>query len=450
LALIELDLTAQPDHPPTSIPPVRRYRTPGLVLALLLLLVLGGAAAPGALHWSYLGAVPAPPLQESPFQLGGDQLFTVGGGGDGRTVTAWTLAKPPVRRWSLPFPARAPGPSEVAFGDVRVRRAGDIVLLTDGPRTTAVDDRSGAVRWQANVVVRPLPGDRIGLVQEPQFRPGTEYDQDSIAAGEVFFSATGVPHSEPPIRTDLRGVDLRTGDTVWSGEAAGAVATYLDAAGVLVLESNRLTLRAIDTGAVLRTTTLSRLDGQDPDSGRPVGDVMLVSYGTGDSAKRRLVGYSMRTFRQLWQVPEARVLTNPGVCLGLVCADDGSGEAVLDPLTGRARWHAAGLDLVRRGASVLESGTGTTDAVRLADVRNGDERLPLTGWHADLNATADAPAVIRRTDESGASVFALADDDPVVLRSLGATHGPVADCAVDDRFVVCRATAVLQVFEFRR
>jgi outer membrane protein assembly factor BamB len=449
LALIELDLAAPPARPPASVPPVHQYRTSGLILSVVLLLALGGAAAPDALRWRYVGAVPSAAIPESPFQLDDDWVYTAGGSGVRRTVSAWQLAQPPVKRWSVVFPARLVGPDQVVYGDVRAQRVDDTVLITDGPDSTAVDAATGAVKWHLDIGVHPMPGGRAGLVEDPQFRPYTVYDQDGGAPGEIFFSATGVPHDEPPVKTDLRGVDLRTGATRWSAEAAGSIAAFDAAEGLVVLEAGRLTLRSAETGAVLRTAALPRIEGQAPESGRLAGDLVLISYGASDSTSRRLVAYSVRSFQPVWQVPEARVLTDPGVCIEVVCADDKAGVSVLDPATGRTLWHAPGLNLIRFGGDVLEAGTGTTDPVRLADPRNGDERLRLTGWHNDLSLADDAPLVLRRSDDVRASTFAVIDDGPVQLVPLGTSHGPVADCAANDRFVVCRGTGSLQVFAYR-
>jgi outer membrane protein assembly factor BamB len=449
LALIELDLTAQPGPAATSLPPARRYRTAGLVLAVALTFVLGGAAAPDAPRWQFLGTIGSPPIPESPFQLDGDRVYTAGGLGDDRTVSAWSLAKPPVKLWSVRVPARQIGPDQVAYGDVRARTAGDVVLITDGPQTTAVDARTGATEWHTAVGVHPLGGDRFGLVQDPKFRPGTDYNQAGGAPGDLYFSATGVPHDEPPVETQLRGVDLRTGATAWSASAPGSVVFFDDPSGVVVLASDRLTLLSATTGAVLRSTALPVLAGQKPRSGRLVGDLVLISYGEDRGDARSLVAYSVRTFQQLWRVPQAKELVDPGVCTGLVCADAPSGVSVLDPATGRALWHAPGLDLVRLGADVLEQDTGTSDAVRVADPVNGNDKLWVKGWHSDIAMADDSPLLLRRTDESRASVFALVEDDPVALRPLGETHGAVGDCATDSSFVVCRGTGVLQVFSYR-
>jgi outer membrane protein assembly factor BamB len=449
LALIELDLTAQPGPAPTSIPPARRYRTAGLVLAVVLVLALGGAAAPDALRWSYLGTIPSSPIPESPFQLDGDRVYTASGLGNARAVSAWTVAKPPVRLWSVRFPARELGPDQVAYGDVRAKRAGDVVLITDGPDTTAVDPGTGATKWHLSIGVHPLPGGRVGLVQDPKFRAGTEYDQSGGAPGELYFSATGVPHDEPPVRTELRGVDLRTGATVWTAEPPGSVVAFDDPDGVLVLASDRLTLHAAATGAVLRETMLAPLDGQKPEAGRLVGDLVLVSYGADDSKTRNLVAYSTRTLKPVWQVPEARVLTDPALCLDVVCADDKNGASVLDPATGRVLWHTPGLDLMRYGDDVMEWDSAGSDPLRLADARNGDELLRLTGWHNDLAMSDDSPLMLRRTDSSQASVFAVVTGDPARLRPLGVTHGAVSACATDARFVICRSAGALQAFAYR-
>lgn len=449
MALIELDLTAQPGPAPTSIPPARRYRTAGLVLALALIFVLGGAAPPDALRWRFLGTIASPPIPESPFQLDGDRVYAAGGLGNNRTVSAWNLAKPPVKLWSVSVPAREIGPDQVAYGDVRARTAGDVVMITDGPETTVVDARTGAAKWHADIGVHPLTGDRFGLVQDPKFRPGTDYNQAGGAPGDIYFSATGVPHDEPPVTTEFRGVDLDTGATAWTATAPGSVVFFDDPSGVVVLASNRLTLLSSATGAVLRDTALPALDGQVPQSGRMVGDLVLVSYGSDHGDGRSVVAYSVRTFQKLWQVPQAKDLADPGVCTDLVCADDRSGVSVLDPATGRTLWHAPGSDLVRFGADVLEEDTGTSDALRVSDPLNGDQELSLKGWFSDITAADGGPLLLRRTDESRTSLFALVQDSPVALRPLGSAHGVVSDCAADSSFVVCRGIGVLQVFSYR-
>lgn len=450
MALIELDLAAPPGQPLGSAPPAQRYRLTGLLLAAVLVVALGGGAPPGTLRWRYLGGVPSPGGPESAFRLDGDRAYTVAGAGSDRVVTAWALAQPPRKLWAVPFPARVVGPDQVTFGDVRASRAGDVVLLSDGPATTAVDAGTGAERWRSPDQVQPLAGDRIGLVQEPEFRAGTLYDQNSGAPGPLYFSASGEPHTEPPVRTDVRGLDLRTGAGVWSAALPGSVNLFTGA-GLVILSSDRLTLRSPDTGAVLRETPLPTIAGQAPYAGQLVGDIVLVIYGNDDSDQRRVVAYSADTLRRQWEQPEAKLLINPGSCAGVICAYDGAGRAVLDPATGRKLWRAPDdLDLYRRGADVLESTGGNPAApVRLVSPVSGDRRLDFAGWRSDVSASADLPVVLRRTLDSGASAFGVIAEHPSAIQVLGATRGPVSDCSADDRFVVCRAAGGLQVFSYR-
>jgi outer membrane protein assembly factor BamB len=449
LALIELDLTAQPGPAPTSIPATRRYRTPGLILALVLIFALGGAAAPDGLRWRFLGAIPSPPIPESPFQIDGDRVYVAGGAGNDRTVSAWNLAKPPAKLWSVTVPAREAGPDQVVYGDVHAQRAGGVVLITDGPGTTAVDPGTGRALWQTDIAVRPLTGHAIGLVQDPQFRPGTEYDQDGGAPGPLYFSATGVPHDQPPIRTDLRGVDLNSGKTAWSAQAPGSILAFDGPAGVVVLDSGELTLRSAATGTVLLRAALPPINGQQPSSGQLTGGLVLVDYGDEDSDARSLVAYSARTLQKVWQVPEPRLLIDPVTCRDVVCADDKSGAAVLDPATGRPLWETGGLDLVRFGDQALEWNSATGNPARLVDARNGDPLLSLADWQYDIDLSDDSPLLVRRLAAARTSLIAVAGGTPARLTVLGVTHDPVSDCAADAGYVVCRAAGELQVYAYR-
>jgi hypothetical protein len=449
LTLIELDRAASPSPPASHAPPAERYRIAGLLLAALLLLASGGAAPPGRLHWRHLGGLPAPGAPEAAPQLDGDRTYTVSRAGGQWTVGAWQLAEPPSRLWTAHFPARDVGPDQVAFGDVRVRRAGPVVLLSDGPATTVVDARTGALRWDSPIPVQPLAGDHLGLVQDTQFRAGTRYDQESGDPGPLYFSAAGEPHTEPPITTEVRAVDLRTGTTVWSASLPGSVEVF-PGAGLLVLAADRLSRRSPDTGAVLGETPLPVIGGQRPSFGQLVGDVLLVAYGEVDSGNRRLVGYAADTLRRLWTRPEARALVSPGRCDGVVCLDTPSGRTVLDPATGRPLWSVpAGVDLTRHGPGLVEVGGSPDPAMRLVDPVTGVERLDLAGWRGEVPGSGGEPVLVRRPVGSGASTFAAAGGDPATLRVLGTTRGPVGDCSADEQFVVCQAAGELQVFAYR-
>jgi outer membrane protein assembly factor BamB len=447
VALIELDRTARPDQTPSSLPPTRRYRATGLIVAIVLALAAGGAASPGPPLWRYLGAVPVNLGAESPFQLDGARLYTSTGLDAGRTVTAWDLtAAPPARLWSTSFPAHVLGPDEVAFGAVSVTGAGDVVLLSDGPQVTAVDAGTGARRWQEPISVRPLGGDRIGLEQDPQFRAGTLYDDDSGQPGSVYISATGEPHSEPPVSTRLRGIDLRTGQATWSVSEPGSVQVLTIGAGLLVLGSDRLVLRSPRTGQVLRRVTLTAINGHPPASGEVDGDAVVVTYGSDELSARALVAYDAGSLRERWRRAETPQQERVGSCTGVICADAPGGREVLDRATGRTLWQVpATMDLDRYGTDVVE--TLVDEPLRVVDPVNGDPRLRLTT--AAVTKPGDGPLLLRRALDNGRAAFDLVQDDPAAVRPLGETRTAVSTCSAGDNYVVCQAAGEVQAYAYR-
>jgi outer membrane protein assembly factor BamB len=449
VALIELELTAQPQPALSSPPPAYRYRLPGLLIAAVLLLALGGAAPPAALLWRHLGRVPAPGGSESPFQLTGGRGYTVAAGGAQRVATAWALDEPPRRLWTTSFPARVVGPDEVAFGGVGATQAGHVVLLSDGPATTVVDAATGKRRWGSPVQVTPLSGDRIGIEQYQTFRPGTVYDQDSGEPGLLYFSSTGEPHVEPPLSTEVRGVDLATGATVWSVPVAGSVNVFAVPGGVLVLASDRLERLAVDTGAITRTVMLPKIGGSGPDGGSIAGGMVVVGYGNSAFAGLE-VAYTADTLQRRWQRDVPEVLLDPPNCGTVLCSGPRAALDVIDPATGRVAWRVpADVDLVDHGSSVLEVDTGSGAPVRLVDAATGRTRIDLAGWRAEIGGGPGEPIVLRRPEAAGSSAFGvvLAGRDRVQM--LGESGGAVSDCAADRAHVVCRGAGGLQVWAYR-
>jgi outer membrane protein assembly factor BamB len=449
LALIELDLAAPPDPRLGSRPPVHHYRLTGLVLAAVLLLTLGGAAAGGQIRWRYLGAVLPPGGAESQFRLVGDRVYTMASAGGQRIASAWQAGTPPRRLWTVRFPARVAAPAAVGYGGLDSRPAGDVVLLSDGPQTTAVDATTGASRWYSAVGVTPLPGGRIGLTQNQVFRPGTTYDQDSGAPGPLYFSATGEPHTEPPVRTEIDGVDLRTGKRVWTASAPGSINVFTapgDTPAVLVLASDRLELLDGKTGAVRRSLPLPRIGAEGPAGGTVTDGLLVVRYGD-YSVDGPEVGYAADSLDKRWQRPVAAVLLDPPSCGDLLCAGPRTALDVLDPATGRALWRAPDqVDLGEQSGEVLERVADTGAPLRLVDRATGATRVDLSGWAAALTADGDQPLVLRRGLPDGKSAFGVLRRDRVQM--LGASTGPVSDCAADRSHVICRGHAGLEVWAF--
>jgi hypothetical protein len=452
VAVIELDLTAQADQPLSSPPPADRYRLPGLLLAAVLAFALGGAAPAVPTMWRILGTVPAAASSDIPFQLTGGHVYTVSGQGHDRVATAWTMESPPRPQWTTRFASRLTGPDEVSFGGLRARRVGDAVLFYDGPMTTALDARTGAVRWASPVQATPLGGGRIGVTQTQVFRAGTVYDQDSGEPGLLYFSSTGEPHVEPPVRSEVHGIDLRTGTTLWTVALRGSVNVFAapgPAAAVLVVVSDRIERIAGDTGAVDRTVRLPRIGGVGPASGSLADGLLLVRYGDFSSAGHE-VAYTADTLDRRWERAVPEVLLDPPSCGTVLCSGPRAALDVIDPATGRPGWRAPeDVDLVRHEGYVIELDTETGAPVRLADPATGAVRLALPGWTAEISGSADQPLVLRRPGAAGRSVFGvvLADRDRVQL--LGESDGPLSDCTSDQAYVVCRGVGGLRIWAYR-
>ena len=452
MALIELDRTAQPEAQALSAPPAYRYRLPGLLLAAVLLLVCGGASTGAPAQWRYLGALPLPGNSETQSRLVGDRVYTISSVGVRRTAGAWQVGKPPRRLWTANVPVRVSGPEAVGYGGVDAKQAGDLVLLSDGPATTVADARTGAIRWRSPVAVTPLPGGRIGLVQNQVFRAGTAYDQDSGAPGPLYFSGTGEPHTEPPVRTDISGVDLATGATRWTASAPGSINVFTapgDAPAVLVLASDRLERLDGETGAVRHDIQLPEIGGAGPAGGEITDGLLVVRYGD-YAPDGQEVGYAADSLAKRWQRPVTEVLLDPPGCGDLLCAGPRGALDVLDPATGRAAWRApAGVDLGERNGYVLERDADGGKPLRLVERATGATRVELTGWDAVLSPDSvaeDQPLVLRRGLPGGKSAFGAVLNDRV--RPLGVSAGPVSGCLADRGYLICRGGAGLEIWAY--
>lgn len=451
MAVIELDLTAQPDQPLSARPPASRYRLPGLLLAAVLAIAIGGAAPARPTLFRLLGTIPAPAGTDTPFRLGGGRLYVVTSSGTDRLTSAYAPQRPPRRLWTARFPAWVPGPDAVPVGGVQARQVRDVVLVYDGPATTALDARTGKIRWNSEVTVTPLAGGRIGVQHTQVFRPGTLYDQDSGRPGLLYFSSTGEPHVEPPVRTELHGIDLASGRTIWTAALPGSVNIF-EAPGavpaVLVLASDRLERLAGDTGAIVRQVALPRVGGATPAAGELIGDLVVVDYGD-----YTLIGhesaFAAGTLDRRWERTRPDMQLDPHTCSGVLCSGPRATLEVLDPATGQAAWRTrGGVDLARRGGYVMELDTETGLPQRLVDPATGTLRVPLAGWGTEISGDDAGPLVLRKPEPEGRSVFGvvLADRDRVQL--LGQTSGALSDCTADRALVVCRGDDRLRVWAY--
>ncbi|MFF0376023.1 outer membrane protein assembly factor BamB family protein [Actinoplanes missouriensis] len=454
MTLIDLDRVPEPGPAAGLRPPPRRYRHAGLLLAAVLLITLGGAAPGAAVRWRYLGLAGPMDVVEMPLRLAGGNAYTASSRGIARELTAWRLDPEPERLWTSAVPIGAE--YEVGsglFGGVTIQQAADSVLVSEGYTTTAMDVATGRIRWTMTNSLTLLDSGGTGVVVERVFRPGTEYDQASGDPGALYFSATGVPHTEPPLRTEVRGVDLVTGKTLWTAAPGGSVTVDPvpgTPAAVLITSSQRLTLLAGATGETLAEAALPERDGSGPSSGAVAGQVALVGYETAGVQ----AGYDVRTLRRLW---EHRVPRTPGeipVCLGVICSGPLREQSVLDPATGEPVWPVtAEIDLEMRAGAVLETQTHTDVPVRLADPLTGRTVADLTGWDMVVaQAPGSSPGealVLRRDHDAGRSLFGVVLPGHAEVRVLGAAETASAECAADERHVVCRDEHGLGVWAYR-
>ncbi|MEV6346169.1 PQQ-binding-like beta-propeller repeat protein [Actinoplanes sp. NPDC051851] len=451
MTLIELDRETPLEVELGRRPPLAHHRRTGLLLAVALLAVLGGGVPATGMCWRLLGVITTEEFPDGQVQMTGGQIYTVDTTDDEPVVTAWAPGDGLTRLWSDRVPVAMAGDDNIApVNSVSVRQSGEVVLLTAGFTTTAVDAATGRTRWTSPISVTVLAGNTTGVTVERVFRPGTEYDQDSGDPGPLYFTATGEPHTEAPIRTEVRGIDLASGGTLWTATPGGSVNVDMVAgepAAVLITASSRLTLRDLRTGAELRAAGLPKLDGKGPSSGTLLGDVALVRYE--DAAGQ--IAYDARTLTRLWRGGSAdAVPADPVDCENLLCDGAHGDVRVLDPRTGRTRWRVQeDVDLTARAGYVLETDAASGEPVRLADVRTGVVRADLTGWTGDVPGTADQPLLLWRAGKAGTRIFAVVTPGHPEIQRLGTAAKGLDDCDSDGNFVLCRSATGLRVWAYR-
>jgi hypothetical protein len=443
VALIELS----GDHPaaaPAPRPPAYRYRRSGLVLAAVLVLGLAGAVPAAALLWRRTGLVPLPAAAE--FQVAGGRLYTLEVAGGRRITSAWTMH--PLRRlWRITTTAEQVA-GGLLQGGSSVQAVGSYVLLRTGQSTTVLDAGTGAVRWTSSLPLVPL-SDTVAMVQQEQFRAGTQYDESSGAPGALFFSSAGLPHTEPPQRTDLTGVDLATGGTRWRATFPGSIYPAKvrgRADAVVVVTAGRLWLRSATTGAALRTRDLPAADGSS--WGEVVGDLLLVRRAAKD-AGTVVTAYAMDTLEPRWQRPEADDEANSATCSGLACEKAHRDLLVLDPGTGVPRWRTDGsVDLRRAAGYALEVQSGQSRPLRAVDPASGTPQVDLSAWQSLAAGPDTAPLVLSRREAGRGTAFGVLLPGGRAVHRLGVSSTPVTDCVADFRFVACRAARGVEVWTY--
>jgi outer membrane protein assembly factor BamB len=430
VALIELS----PEHPAppeaAAPPPAYYYRRAGFVLAVLLVLTLGGAAPVHSVLFARIGSVPVP--DGGDYQLVNGILYTMDLGGDPRVLTAWQPA--PVRRlWS--HTAAAGGePFYVTAATA------DITVLRSGNGVTVLDARTGAVRWVPPVGVVPV-SDRTGYVEREIFRPGTEYDADSGDPGELYGTMNGVLHTEPAVRTELQGVDLLTGAKVWSLAYPGSVFTTLARSTldtIVVLTADKLLVVDSATGAVLRQRPIPRIGGVTATEGEVAGDTVLVHYGVFGMGGQ-VVAYGLGDLEERWRQVQPDPAGNSAFCSGLICSPSGDELSVLDPATGAERWRVGdNTDVLAAGPGTVLQAQGRLRPLRITDAVTGRTRLELGSWNYYFAGQDDDSFVLSRANPRHTTEFGLLRPGATAVQPIGVLPGIAGQCAPNPGLLACR------------
>jgi outer membrane protein assembly factor BamB len=448
VALIELDLyaPAEPERAAAGHAPLGRGRYVRVATLLILLLALVAAEPSRSVLWRHVGLAPIT-APDGTYQLVDGRLFTFDWSADRVVTTAWTLE--PLRRlWSHTAAATSDNDGMTpSFGWAVDTAAGDNVVLQSFARSTVVDARTGTVRWSSPGPLTPVAGGRVGLRYDQEFRPGTEYDQSVGAVGPLYASTSGVFHTEPPARTTLHALDMRTGRQLWQTAFSGAVIATDGRTGpgvIVVVAADRLSVLAAGTGAVVRERRLPGPPPVDVTFGDADDRVVLLRHNARQGGT--VTAYSMDTLEPLWRrsaTPEG----SPSFCAGMLCANDGGGVDVLDPATGLPRWRTATGALFGRDRAMIELADRENRPLAVRDPATGAVQVDLDGWTWIAYGRDDTPLLLGRLD-GPATLFGVLPPGRRAIQPLGYSPTPVANCESDARYVACRLLGGVELWAY--
>ena len=440
MALIELSLDPPAAPGTVAPPPAAYYRRTGLLLSVLLLFTLGGAAPVRPALWQRVGGVPLP--EAGDFQLIGGTLFTLDLDAEPRVLTAWRTD--PVRPlWTYPSTS-VEDPFFVSAATP------DVVVVRSGRTSTVLDARTGVLRWTPSVAVQPVD-DSVAFVEEEIFEPGTEYDAESGDPGQLYGTTSSVLHTEPALRTELHGVDLGSGARRWSLSFPGTVFTALTGGPgrrAVVLSADRLAVLDPGTGAVLRQRAVPRIDGSQAQAGEVVGGTVLVHYGSFGTGGL-VAAYALDTLNELWRRNLPDPAGNSATCPELICARSSDELVVLDPRTGKGRWRISDTDVIGFGPDSVLEVRGLTSPLRTADAATGRPRIELGRWGLYFPVQGGRAQVLSRLDDDRTStVFGLLEAEGTAVQPLGRMPGTTVQCQAVPGLVACRVADGIELWAY--
>jgi hypothetical protein len=436
LALIEL--TRPPRTPAPVRPPVHSYRRVGLVLCLALVALLGGAAVGEEVAFRPAGRLQVG--ENENFAIVADRLVDVRFAPQ-PVVTAWATA--PMRKlWSRTQPAwPEDSPYYISGGTA------DVLMISEERATTVLDMHTGERLWQSPTPLQMIDAD-TGLVLEERFRPGTEYDQESGDPGRLYGTTSSTLHTEPAQSTDVRGVDLRSGRTLWAVSEPGSITAGYFGEDVVIISATRLAVLDAKTGDLVRQATLPKNGGKGPAWGEVADGTILVHYAAyGEGGP--VTGWDLATLTPRWTEDEVGELGGGGGCTGLTCLRRGDGFALVDSRTGRLAWRTETQDalVLPLGRSQVLEISGEYQS-RIAERDTGRTVAELPGWEMARALPGDQGFVMLRTDGPRTMIGLLVAGERYV-RILGSTEALVQSCEAGVTVLACRTPAGVEVYRFR-
>jgi outer membrane protein assembly factor BamB len=415
-----IDLGLDRGEPDSYVSPARST-VPGwfgpLMIGLLVLVVSAGSAAP-----------PPPPL--SPLlslSFGPADSYTVTDAGQLITQSSATLSSYDLRTGSLRWQTESVTPT---YG---LRTGGGLVLLRPwtigpgGPRTIAISEATGVVRWQRPASVLPIPG------------------SSTLLAASAVRSVVGTGRR---VEGPIQSVDPWTGVARWRVELP-STAVLLSVPGttgqaprmLLVHDNRTMALHDLATGRLLNTAPLPAAD-YGPGNPAVAGGLIILQYAV---AGRFLVAaYDPVTLQPVWVRPAAGG-ADAQPCGALICLAGPSGIQAVDPATGARRWYQPGWrSLEQRGTLLVASGSpiAVTDPIGIVDPVAGRVLTDLSGWRLLTGLAGPDQLLATRTVDAGArTIVGVAGPRDAQPRPVADLPSGSGDCQAAPDRLICRSTA---------
>jgi outer membrane protein assembly factor BamB len=242
----------------------------------------------------------------------------------------------------------------------------------------------------------------------------------------------------------LAGIDIRTGAVRWSlvtppGSRRKLVLTRPDRVQIDVLDPDgSLRVRSAETGAVVQTVQLES-PGSVAGLARNGDRLLTYASGLGSMVDGRV--FDLATGRMLWSRTTAPGGEELWWCGRALCAREPQGPiAVLDPDTGRERWHLDGWkSLSGVGDRYLLATPPTPGGDNLVlDAASGRVVRRLAGWQP-IGPPSGTRLLVSRSDGADSFVASLDVEtgDVTVLGRSAATASPLA-CVFASALLACR------------